>query len=239
VSDLHLDDELLAGIALGDEDATPRQTHHLDGCPSCAANLAELRQLRDQVAEGAPGEILAPAPGLLGRIHAELLDEPVPEPAAQGTIASPSAARRPARWRSLVAVAAALGLVVGAGGTVALERLRAPTTQLLASTQLQALPGWTGGGNAELVHDGSIDQLRVRVSAPNPSDAFRELWLINTDGRRMISLGVLDASGQGSYPLPPVLTGNLQGYVLVDVSAEPFDGNSAHSRNSIVRGQLP
>lgn len=239
MSDAHLDDELLAGIALGDEDATPRQTSHLEGCATCSANLAELRQVRDQAGRADPREILAPDPGLLSRIHAELLDDPVPQPAAPGTTASPAADRRPARWRSLVAVAAALGLVAGAGGTVALERLRAPTTQLLASTTLQALPGWTGGGNAELVRDGSIDQLRVRVSAPNPSKAFRELWLINTDGRRMISLGVLDASGQGSYPLPPVLTGDLQGYVVVDVSAEPFDGNSAHSRNSIVRGQLP
>ena len=238
MSDVHLDDELLAGIALG-EGATPRQTDHLDDCPTCSANLAELRQLRAQAGEADPREVLTPHPGLLSRIHAELLEEPVPQTQTQRVTTPPSAGRGPARWRSLVAVAAALGLIVGAGGAVALERLRTPPTQLLGSTNLQALPGWTGGGNAELVREGSIDQLRVRVSAPNPSTAFRELWLINTDGQRMISLGVLDASGQGSYPLPPILTGNLHGYVVVDVSAEPFDGNSAHSRNSIVRGQLP
>ena len=220
MNDVHLDDELLAGMALADEDATPQQTRHLDDCASCSANLAELRQLRDQVRDADPREILTPDPGLLGRIRAELLDEPVPQTQSPGITASPSAGRRPPRWRSLVAVAAALGLVVGAGGAVALERLRTPPTQLLASTALQPLPGWNGGGTAQLVRDGSIDQLRVRVSAPNPSDAFRELWLINTDGQRMVSLGVLDASGQGSYPLPPVLTGDLRGYVVVDVSAE-------------------
>ena len=67
------DDELLAGIALGDEDATARQAHHLDGCATCSANLAELRQLSEQVGEADPSEILAPGQGLLGRIHAELL----------------------------------------------------------------------------------------------------------------------------------------------------------------------
>lgn len=237
--DMHLDDELLAGIALGDEDVLPQQRHHLASCPTCTSTLAELRQLSDHAREADPRDILVPAPGLLGRIRSELAVEPVPQTAAQQTDAHESARRRPPRWRSLVAVAAAAGLLVGVGGTVAWERLRAPSTDLLASTSLRALPGWTGDGSAELVRDGSVDVLRVRVSAPNPQQAFRELWLINTDGQRMVSLGVLDASGQGTYPLPPVLTGDLQGYVVVDVSAEPFDGNSAHSRNSIVRGQLP
>jgi anti-sigma-K factor RskA len=238
VSDMHLDDELLAGIALGDEELPPAQRHHLAGCPTCSSTLAELRQLSEQARAADPRRILVPDPGLLGRIRSELADGPV-VPAQTRTAVPEIGRRRPARWRSLVAVAAAAGLLAGVGGTVAWERLRTPSTDLVASTSLRALPGWTGDGSAELVRDGSVDVLRVRVSSPNPQHAFRELWLINTDGQRMVSLGVLDASGQGSYPLPPVLTGDLQGYVVVDVSAEPFDGNSAHSRNSIVRGELP
>lgn len=238
MSEAHLDDELLAGIALDDEDTQPSQRRHLDGCPTCASTLADLQQLRHAVAEADPRHLRVPDAGLLGRIRAELDDEPL-SPTADATGSARSLARRPARWRFLVAAAAAAGLVVGAGGTVAWERLRAPSTQVLATTSLRALPGWSGGGSAELVRDGTMDVLQVRVAAPDPQAAFRELWLINTDGQRMVSLGVLDASGNGSYPLPPVLTGNLQGYVVVDVSAEPFDGNSAHSRNSIVRGQLP
>lgn len=31
---------------------------------------------------------------------------------------------------------------------------------------------------------------------------------------------------------------NIARYDLVDISAEPFDGNPAHSGDSIVRGQL-
>jgi anti-sigma-K factor RskA len=65
------------------------------------------------------------------------------------------------------------------------------------------------------------------------------VWLINTDGQRMYTLGVLPDDGRASYPLPPELAGQLQGFTTVDVSIEPYDGNPAHSRESQVRGILP
>ena len=55
----------------------------------------------------------------------------------------------------------------------------------------------------------------------------------------MYSLGVLPPSGVQSYPIPPELDGGLGAYTIVDVSLEPYDGNSAHSHNSLVRGSLP
>jgi anti-sigma-K factor RskA len=65
------------------------------------------------------------------------------------------------------------------------------------------------------------------------------VWLINSDGKRMYSLGVLPATGSGTYPLPGLLGDGLEGFTIVDVSIEPYDGNPEHSRDSQVRGTLP
>jgi anti-sigma-K factor RskA len=79
----------------------------------------------------------------------------------------------------------------------------------------------------------------VSVEAPPPPDRYREVWLINSDGRRMYSLGVLPQNGSGTYPLPALLGDGLQGFTIVDVSIEPYDGKPEHSRSSQVRGNLP
>ena len=45
------------------------------------------------------------------------------------------------------------------------------------------------------------------------------------------------ADGHGTYPVP-ISDPGLDGYTVVDISLEPFDGNAAHSRNSLLRGDL-
>jgi hypothetical protein len=149
----------------------------------------------------------------------------------------PIAGRR-RKWWPIVAAAAALGLVVGAGATVIINR---NDVQVAASTALSALPGHTGHGTAELLRTPNDPELRVSVDGPQPADppSYREVWLINSDGQRMYSLGVLPESGTGTYPLPTLLANGLDGFTIVDVSIEPYDGNPAHSRNSQVRGSLP
>jgi Anti-sigma-K factor rskA len=147
----------------------------------------------------------------------------------------PIAARR-RKWWPIAAAAAALGLVVGAGATVIIDR---NDVQVAASTALSALPGQTGHGTAELLRTPNDPELRVSVDGPQPADRYREVWLINSDGQRMYSLGVLPESGTGTYPLPTLLADGLDGFTIVDVSIEPYDGNPEHSRNSQVRGSLP
>jgi anti-sigma-K factor RskA len=61
----------------------------------------------------------------------------------------------------------------------------------------------------------------------------------HTDGQRMYTLGVLPDNGRASYPLPPELAGQPEGFTIVDVSIEPYDGKPAHSRESQVRGTVP
>ena len=64
---------------------------------------------------------------------------------------------------------------------------------------------------------------------------LREVWLIKADASGLISIGFLDGD-TGTFTIPDGV--NLSEYPLVDVSAEPADGNPAHSGNSIVRGEL-
>ncbi|GAA1846201.1 anti-sigma factor domain-containing protein [Microlunatus capsulatus] len=233
----HLDDELLAGLALDEaEEVGARDRAHLLVCRACAARLAELQALVATGRAGEPGPSRPPAPTVLAAIQAELAaDVPAgPGPSPVAVLDHHRSVRsRPSVGRRLVAAAAVL--VVAAGGAL---WYRAATAEVVvASTTLTSLPDKSGSGTARLVErDGGL-QLTVDVTRPAAGDAFEELWLINTDGQRMISLGVVPPDGHGTYPVPVTEPG-LGGYTVVDISLEPFDGDAAHSRDSLLRGSL-
>ena len=99
-----------------------------------------------------------------------------------------------------------VGLIIGAGVTTVAVRDRVEVT---SSTALEALPD-KPAGTAELVNDRGRPELRVQIHAPPTPDRYKEVWLINTDGQRMYTLGVLPDDGRATYPLPPELAGQLQ-----------------------------
>jgi len=255
---VHLNSELLAGQALGQDDALDaEQQDHLAGCPQCRAELDEYLRVVTLSQETEAPAALVPAMDRIWRsIQSEVSTSASAEPEqpvqtlsadsmapAVGTedTASTESGGQPIRgrrrkWWAVVAAAAALGLIVGAGGIVIINRNR---VEVAASIPLTALPGHTGHGTAELLRARDDPELRVSVEAPLPQDRYREVWLINSDGKRMYSLGVLPATGSGTYPLPGLLGDGLEGFTIVDVSIEPYDGNPQHSRDSQVRGTLP
>ena len=241
----HLDPDRLADLALGnDEPLTGAEEEHLDGCAECRDELAQLSRIAelsrhpeelaqvpaDAIWRSIQGQLAgqAPAPA-----RTEVAAQPPPSPPAASEL--PRRTPRPRSWL-LVAAAAVVGLIIGVGVTTVAVRDRVEVT---SSTALEALPGQTGQGTAELVSDRGRGELRVQIDAPLTPDRYREVWLINTDGQRMYPLGVLPDDGKATYPLPPALAGQLQGFNIVDVSIEPYDGNPAHSRESQVRGTLP
>lgn len=239
----HLDDELLADLALGEPDRLARRHRaHLLVCRTCASRLGELRALVATARAEQPVRMQVPGPGLLASIRAELAGDS-PAGSASGPAALPApiplADRRPATrstaspTRRLLAAAAVV--VVAVGGAAWYRAAEADV--VVARTTLAPLPDRSGGGTAQLTErDGDL-RLTIEVTRPAAVDAFEELWLINTDGRRMISLGVVPATGRASYPVPGSARG-LDGYTIVDISLEPFDGNAAHSRDSLLRGTL-
>ncbi|MGI8458140.1 MAG: anti-sigma factor domain-containing protein [Propionibacteriaceae bacterium] len=254
----HVSAEHLAGHALDlSEELTRAELDHLTGCLECQHELTDLRRVVDLSRhEGTARAPLAPNADVWARICDELAADETsgwvvpPDPAAVVSPA-PIAASEPTRqgWsrRGLVLLAAAVGLIVGVSGVLGIGRAfrteptanPGPPVEVIARTTLAPLPGKTGSGSAELVRDAAGTELRVQVDAAGTADDFHELWLINTDGKRMVSLGTLPPSGVGSYPVPPGLAQQLGAYRIVDVSIEPYDGNAAHSRNSLVRGTLP
>lgn len=138
-----------------------------------------------------------------------------------------------------VAAAAAAGLVVGGvGGALWMDRVRADErAAVVAEVPLEPLPGWSASGDAfvEQTSDGSRT-LVVTLDGEVDDSAFREVWLIDRDVTKLVSLGVLEGS-DGRFSIPAGL--DLAEFPVVDVSEEPFDGDPAHSGDSIIRGVLP
>ncbi len=239
--DSHVDDETLALLALGEPVASASDLTHLDTCARCADEVSALRDVA-QLARDA-GPMVPPAPHVWTQISDELglsvaapAAEPTPVPApTDATVTDISARRGPRQWR-LVAAAAAVGVLVGGTGVWWRTTQEAPQ-DIVATAALEPLPGWNATGSA--VVETSSDGRRVLIVDLDKSevsdDGFREVWLATSDVTGMISIGALDGSS-GRFDLPAGL--DLEEFNTIDVSQEQFDGNPAHSADSIVRGVL-
>lgn len=151
--------------------------------------------------------------------------------------------RRPGLW-----IAVAAGIVLGAAaGWAAAGALRdtgtpapistqsVPATIILAQTTLSPLAAHTGSGNAQVeqLPDGTR-RLVIRLSNDHIA-GFRGVWVGSADLSKMVSLGVL-ANDSGSFAIPAGV--DLAQYPIVDVSDQPYNGDPAHSADSIARGKL-
>jgi hypothetical protein len=161
-------------------------------------------------------------------------------PAFTAPVSSLSEARERRGLRRIVvplATAAAATALI-AGVAVGWQAL-APrdSGMVLASANLDALPAWDGAvGSAEIVvKDDGERVVRIALDAPPVSDAVHEVWLLTPEVDGLISLGLL-ADDDGEFVIPPEV--DLDRYSVVDISAEPLDGDPGHSGNSIVRGAL-
>lgn len=211
--------------------------HHDDPAAPDGDELEALRVLGGQL----PDDKTVweePPPGLWERIAAEAAvpggAQPVDDPWTSAPDApvpirrSGGAARRlPVTWllgaAAILLVAVALAVLVNRPGD---------GTEV-ASAPLERL-GATGSGEAELVDDDGELRLRVEVQDVDPGNGFVEVWVIDADVTKLVSLGPLRADG--TYDLPPGL--DPEQYPIVDVSVEPLDGDPTHSGDSRLRGQL-
>lgn len=241
----HIDPEILALAALGEDAGDDADRAHLAQCSECASELAMLAAAahvgRSTVAlEG----LEAPAGRVWDRIRNELEFDAAPAedaaPALADADVAPTAPRPVVTLRrrilpALIAAAAAVVLIVG--GLFAWQTLRPLPTVQLASATLEPFPDWsTSSGSATVVElpDGTRE-LRLELRAPIEGDGYREAWLISSDGTKLISLGVVDGE-TATFVLPAGV--DLGEFSLVDVSLEHVDGDPGHSGDSIVRGPL-
>lgn len=257
-SDGHIAEDRLVDLALDAPTSGP-EAAHLDSCSTCADSLASLVRTIAVTREAAQVEIVPPQRDLWASIEAEaeaqeqaeggvtvLADrvgpgETSPGPtraAARGRDVVGAPRRRPAlAW---LAAACAAGVLLGVGGTVVAERFGedepVPATTV-ATAQLDTLDTRQWLGSATVVERGGGVNLEVTAQVRDPGDGYIEVWLLNRDGKRMVSVGVLGWPGEpGSFSISRRLLD--EGYVVVDISREQFDEQPQHSGESIVRGTL-
>lgn len=264
---MHTNPEVLALLALGEDSATADERAHVETCPICTREVAELAHLAGvgrEVEDATPLE--SPSPEVWRRIQAELgfsvtrsevirtrPPEPVPTPAV-GEIPPPDPEpevtdppRRlsdamPGRTRGrrvlALVLAAALVLIAGIGIGLGWNSLSRPTPTVVAEAELTpAAPAWDGSaGQATLERNTSGQQLLVvRLDTPRPVPGARVVWLMDKTHTKMQPVGIL-TSTEGEWTVP--IDVDLARFPVIDISDEPFDGNPAHSGNSIVRGTL-
>ena len=172
---------------------------------------------------------------------------------SSGTSSSPSSARHRddvaplarrrragSGMRSLLLVAASALVVGAAGGIVGTRALtpdpQPPKPKLVTQVVLAALPvDPQAKGEARVLSTKSGRELTVDVSRLAGTSGFYEVWLIDRGVKKMIPLGILHGS-QGQFAIPEGV--DLSQYPIVDVSAEPLDGNPQHSGKSLLRGTI-
>ncbi len=180
-----------------------------------------------------------------------------PAPADPGATSLAAVRRRRASGPLRLLAVAAAGLAVGAAGTaLVVPRLadEAPAEPVvLAAADLEAFGAGEGtdvSGSARLAvaadapaAAGPADDRVLQVwldELPDGGDGFLEAWLIDPETGAMVSLGPVRTDGPGQVTAELAVPRGLDvdAYDLVDVSAEPLDGDPTHSGVSLVRGTL-
>lgn len=256
----HLDEDLLGLLALGEGPASQEEALHLESCRKCGMTFAALRRTVFAATVN-PDDVHLESPGgqNWAAIHQALGLSPslAKDPLAAGAAAVPQipgkqysglqpAPRLPRRGLWVLGVAA--GVLLGAAGAwtalsilgpakppVAGPTSAPPTAAVVAEAALAPLAGHSASGSAlvEELPDGSR---QVVISLPEEKlSGFREVWMGSADLSRMVSLGVL-GRGPQAFVVPAGL--DLADYPVLDVSNEPYDGDPAHSAESIARGML-
>ncbi|MBO3102450.1 anti-sigma factor [Cellulomonas sp. zg-ZUI168] len=227
----HVDDDVIALLALGEPAGSASELAHLRECRRCTDELDALAEVAELArSSAADGPLVPPAPEVWDRVAAELgLGTP------PAVVDLDSRRARPRAWR-WVAAAAAVGVVVGGGGAWWAASRDEPVT-VVATAVLDPLPGWDATGSAvvETRSDGSRVLVLDLDTTQTSDDGFREVWLLTPDVSGLVSVGTL-AGSSGRFDLPEGL--DLDEFSVVDVSEEQFDGDPAHSGESIVRGPL-
>lgn len=263
---MHTNPEVLTLLALSEDVGTGAERLHVESCPACAEEVAELARIADVGRSSTPSDSLtSPSPEVWARISAELgFDTPVgiqthqqPAHPTTGSASAPPAgtvtdlaarrssegtATRPpssaARRFLALAVAAALALVVGIGVGIGYERQATkPENRVIASANLRPSPRFAGAaGTAEVLADGRGGRELV-VKMSTPQPVTGTVQVWLMDDRgQSTSMGVMK-DGAARLPIPRGMS--LFERPTVDISDEPAaDSDPGHNGDSILRGKL-
>ena len=239
-------DDLVVRAALG-EHLSEDERQRLDADPELRAEVARHADVVD-LARTAPatGDMGGSGlehlwDGIAAEAFADDEDVPATPPAAPGPDdrdPAPGADVIPLRprttvWATLSAVAAAAVAVIA---LVTVGPLASDDPRPVAAADLQPF----GDADVDAVEgdfvlaDGSA-RLRLDLSdLPATQDAFYEVWLLDAEQGRLVSLGPV--RDDNTYALPAGTA--VDAFPLVDVSVEPLDGDPTHSGDSVLRGPV-
>lgn len=223
----HCEPQTLSLIALGEQPSAD-DAMHLVTCDACRQEWESMRETVAVARDLEDGELTAPPDHVWAAIAEEIA-----EPAAVTALSQrQSPRRRAAPW---IALAAAVGVVIG--GLVGASVMRSAPPEVIASVALEPLADYSTEGTATVEVVDGTEVLAVDVTGLPATDGYFEVWLLAPDSSSMIALGTLGAGDSTILPLPAGVS--LAEYPVVDISAEPYVGDPAHSADSVVRGTLP
>ena len=220
----HCEPQTLSLIALGEEPSA-EDALHLVTCDTCRRDWESMRATVEVARDLDDDELLTPPDHVWAAIAEEISTD-------AGTVVPMRSRRRVAPW---IALAAAVGVVLG--GVVGAALMRSTPPEIVASVALEPLADYSTTGTATVEIVDGTEMLAVDVSGLPSTDGYFEVWLLAPDASSMIALGTLGAGESTMLPLPAGVS--LADYPVVDISAEPYDGDPAHSTDSVVRGTLP
>lgn len=228
----HPDSDIIALIALG-ENVDFADSQHVDQCPKCQSELDELRAVvgtaRSITDDHRP---VTPPDSVWTGIESAIAAQAPATPSESSSTTSPP--KRGAGWYAL---AASVGVVIGGLATfLAMNTTQEQSANVIAQASLEPLRDVEQPAQAAVQQVGDKDVLVVQASGLPATDGYYEVWLLAPDAQSMISVGMLDATEGGTFPLPAGI--DLKSFPVVDISLEHFDGDSSHSADSILRGNL-
>lgn len=243
----HLDPDRLVILALGESAADSTESVHLVDCAGCRAEIDALQHVAGLSAQTQDLHELPPPPdrvwqGIMAEVAATRSPPGEPDrhvvPLRAASRARGVRSRGIPRWLPPI-LAAAAAAVLAVVGTVAVLRWDddgAETPAVTAQATLAPLAAAPANARGEArVLTGRGLHLHVQ-DLPEP-DGYLEVWLIDPDNpTNMRALGYLSSGTDAVLPIPSDF--DLNTLRLVDVSAEPNDGNLAHSGKSLLRGTL-
>lgn len=241
----HCDPNLLDQAALGTVALSETDLQHVAECEECAETLTAMGQVA-ATARGAAGMELVEPPasvwtGITDAIHQD--SGSAGDAAVVSFTDRRGSSRGWTRWAPLVAAAAA-GVLLGGILTalVTVDRQpKTPSPQVVATADLTPLPGRPvdpqAAGSAVLKQTTGQDVLVLHTSGLPEPTGYYEVWLMDPKTAGLISIGTVPGGDQlTTFKLPAGV--RLDRFSVVDISAEPMDGNPAHSTVSVLRGQL-
>lgn len=180
-------------------------------------------------------EASEPSPGTWAAIAAATGIDPEVGAVAGRPAGSGVPARLDRRSWLLAGGALVVGAALGAAGSRLVDSRREEVLGRAVLTPLDQPDESLGRAELRNREPGYALVVEVPEGARNP-EGYVEVWLINVDGQRMVSVGVFPANTSATFHIDDALI--EAGYLIVDLSNEPFDDEPRHSGDTIMRGEL-